>query len=150
MINPNAKNINHKNAFEFIGKLMILAITSGETFYLNLHPIVWKGLLENQITFKDYETVDCTFFNLINLLKEGFEKRDKNTIESLDLTFVIKNSGQKDIELIKEGYKIKVTLENVEKYINLAQTARITEINEQIKFIKTDYIQELEKIFYKY
>ena len=73
---------------------------------------------------------------MINLLKEGYDKKDKDTIESLDLTFIIKNSGEKDIELIKDGHKIKVTLENAEKYINLAQSMRIAEINEQIKFIK--------------
>ena len=52
MVNPNAKNINHKNAFVFIGNLMILAISSGETFNLNLHPIIWKSLLEKQILLK--------------------------------------------------------------------------------------------------
>ena len=79
-----------------------------------------EKLVRKTNTFKDYETVDCTFFNLINLLKEGYDKKDKDTIESLDLSFIIKNSGEKDIELIKDGHKIKVTLENAEKYINLA------------------------------
>ena len=136
IINPNCDNINHKNAFEFIGKLMILSISSGETFNLNLHPIIWKSLLENEITFKDYQTIDYTFFNLIRLLKEGLSEKDEKKINSLDLNFIIKNSNEKDIELIENGHKIKVTLENVENYINLAQSKRLEEINNQINYIK--------------
>ena len=95
IINPNCDNINHKNAFEFIGKLMILSISSGETFNLNLHPIIWKSLLENEITFKDYQTIDYTFFNLIRLLKEGLSEKDEKKINSLDLNFIIKNSNKR-------------------------------------------------------
>ena len=146
IINPNCNNINHKKAFEFIGKLMILAISSGETLNLNLHPIIWKSLLENQITFKEYETIDYYFYNTIEKVKEGFYKKDKNLIDSLDLNFVIKNSNEKDIELIKNGQDIKVTLENVEKFIDLAQSMRLNEINEQIKCIKDGLYSAIGKI----
>ena len=136
IINPNCDNINDEKAFEFIGKLMALAISSEETLNFNLHPIIWKSLLENQITFQDYETIDLNYFNLIKNLENGLSKKDKNLIDSYDLNYVIQNSNGKDIELIKNGQEIKVTLENVGKYIELAKSMRIEEMKNQIKFIK--------------
>ena len=136
IINPNCDNINHKKAFELIGKLMALAISSEETLNFNFHPIIWKNLLENQITFQDYETIDINFFNLIKNLEESLSKQNKELIDIYDLYFVIKNSNGNDIELIKNGQEIKVTLENVGKYIELAKSVRIEEMKNQIKFIK--------------
>ena len=135
IINPNCNSINYKKAFEFIGKLMILAISSGETLNLNFHPIIWKSLLENQISLKDYESVDFYFFKMINQLKDGLAKNDKNLIDYLDLNFVIQNSGGKDVELIKNGKEIKVTIDNVKQYIDLAQSMRINEIKECTNYI---------------
>ena len=42
IINPNSNQNIHKEAYEFIGKLMALAISSGEVLNLNLHPLIWK------------------------------------------------------------------------------------------------------------
>ena len=115
---------------------MALSISSGETLNFNFHPIIWKGLLENQITFKEYETIDINFYNWIEKLKEGLFKKDKDLIDSYDLYFVIQNLNEKEIELIDNGKNIKVTLENVEIFIELAQSILIEEINNKIKFIK--------------
>ena len=145
IINPNCNNINYNKAFEFIGKMMVLSISSGETFNLNLHPIFWKSLLENQITFEEYETIDLNFYNIIKQLEEGLSKKDKTKINSLDLNFVIKNSNGKDIELINNGQEIKVTLENVNNYINLAKSMRMDEMTNQIKYIKNGLYSGISK-----
>ena len=71
IINPNCDNITYKKAYEFIGKMMALAISSGETLNFNLHPIFWKSLLNNKISFKEYETIDKNFYNTIEQVKEG-------------------------------------------------------------------------------
>ena len=55
IINPNLFENIHKKAYEFIGKLMAMAITSGEMLNLNLHPIIWKIILEDEINFEEYE-----------------------------------------------------------------------------------------------
>ena len=145
IVNPNSNNIIYKKAFEFIGKLMALSISSGETLNLNLHPIVWKCLLEKKITFKEYETIDKNFYNLIEKLKEGLLKKDKNLIESFDLYFEIQILNEKEVELIDNGKNIKVTLENVELFIELAQSIIIDEINNIIKFIKVGLNSVIEK-----
>ena len=145
IINPDANNINYNKAFEFIGKLIILSISSGEPLNLNLHPIVWKMILENKITFKEYKTIDNTFYNMIKNLEEGLSKKDHNLIDLYDLNFVIKNSNGSDIKFIEHGQEKKVTLDNVKTYIDLAKSKRLDEINNQIKYIKEGLYSGIEK-----
>ena len=143
--NPNLNKDIHKNAYEFIGKLMILAISTGEALNLNLHPIFWKALLEREITFEDYEYVDYIFYHNIKELEEILKNKESNLINKYDLNFVIKNSNKKDIELKEKGEKIKVNLDNLEEYINLSKSKRINEIQNQIEFIKNSIYSVIDK-----
>ena len=143
IVNPN--KIANDKAYEFIGKIMGLAISSGEALNLNLHPIIWKSILENNITFEEFMTIDNYFYNIINNLEEGLKNKNKELIDSFDLNFVIKNSNETDIELVEDGNIIKVTLDNVEKYINLSKSMRLNEFNRQIEKIKEGLFSVIEK-----
>ena len=145
IINPSLNKDIHKSAYEFIGKLMILAISSGESLNLNLHPIIWKGILEREITFEDYKTIDHIFYHNIIELEKGLKNKDLNLINKYDLNFVIKNSNKEDIELKKNGEMIKVNLENLEEYINLSKSKRINEMLTQIEWIKNSIYSVLDK-----
>ena len=148
IINPNcSNNIIYKKALIFIGKLLALAISTGETLNLNFHPIIWKSLLENNITFEEFETIDINFYNLIaNQLKEGLSKDNKKElIESYDLYFNIQGLNEKEIELIENGKNIKVTSDNVERFIKLAQSKMIEEIQSQINYVKEGLYSVIEK-----
>ena len=145
MVNPNSNKNNHKKAYSFIGKLMAMSITSGEALNLNLHPIIWKSILEKNISFKDIETIDLTFFNTINQLEEGIKKKDEDFINSFDLNFIIKNSNESDIELKEKGRETKVNIENLEEYITLAKSKRIKEIEIQIECIKKGLYSAIDK-----
>jgi len=143
IINPNSNKIIHKKTFEFIGKLMAMAISSGEALNLNLHPIIWKRILDNEISVEEYKTIDYSFFNSINELEKELKKNDKNSL--LELNFVIKNSNGTDIELIENGKEIEVTQKNLEEYINLSKSMRIGEINTQIEYIKKGLFSAIKK-----
>ena len=145
IINPNSNQNIHKEAYEFIGKLMALAISSGEVLNLNLHPLIWKKILENEIYFEEYETIDYIFYNLINTIEEGLKKKDQKLINSFDLNFVIKNSNESNIELIENGNSTKVNLENLEKFIILAKEKRLNEFDIQINHIKKGFHSAIEK-----
>ena len=145
IINPSCNSTIYKKAYEFIGKLMALAISSGEALNLNFHPIIWKNLVENKITFKEYETIDKTFFNFIEELKEKLLIKDKNYFENLSFNFVINNLKGEEIELIENGSNIKLSLENVESFIDLAQTKKLEEINNQIIYIKNGLYSAIGK-----
>ena len=92
--NPNSNKNIHKNAYIFIGKLFAMALSSGEALNLNLHPIIWKDILENEITFEDYKFVDINFYNNIKELEKGLKEKDLNLLNIYDLTFVIDNSNK--------------------------------------------------------
>ena len=136
IINPNCNNATHQKAYKFIGKLMALAISSGETLNFNLHQIIWKGILENEITFEEYKTIDINFYNLIETFKEILNSKDKNLLDSYNFNFIIQNLNGKEIELIENGQNIKLTLGNLQKYTDLAQSKILEEIKNQIKYIR--------------
>ena len=144
-VNPNLINNNFYNdAYEFIGKLMILAISTGETFNFNFHPIVWKTILENNISFKDYEEIDQYFYHTIKDLEVALINKDEKTIADNELTFEINLNGKK-IELIKDGALIEVKLENVDKFINLAKSKILEELNNEVKYIKKGLFSVITK-----
>ena len=149
IINPNCNNKTHIKALEFIGKLMVLAISSGETLNLNLHSVVWKALLENQITFEDFKDIDYDFYNMINQLKEALSNKDEKFINSSDLYFAIQDSSGKQILLIENGQNVKVTLDNVKSFIDLSKSKRLEEITSQIKYIQEGLYSAIGKSLLK-
>ena len=142
IINPNATFENHKGVFIFLGRLMASAIATGELLDLNLHPIVWKSLLGNDIKFFEFESVDAFFYKLINDFESLLNKKDTNffNFESLyDLNFTILNSAGTEVELIKNGKSIKVTFIDLKKYIELSKKIRLDEFSQQIKYLKEGF-----------
>ena len=143
--NPQATREINEKTYEFLGKIMASAITSGEVLDLNLHPVVWKALLGNEISFYEYESIDYTFFNLINNLEKDLKKYEENKEnsetfeETYKLNFVIKNSNETDIELKPNGEKISVNFENLKEYISLSKKMRTNEFMSQIEFIKKGF-----------
>ena len=146
MINPNSNENIHQKAYEFIGKLMAMAISSGEALNLNLHPIIWKKIIEEKINNDEYESIDHIFFNnVIKPLEEIFKTKNEDLLNDFDLNFVIKNSNETDIELINNAKKVKVNLDNLEEYIKLAKEKRFNEINNQIDYIKKGIYSAIDK-----
>ena len=145
IINPNCNNATYQKAYRFIGKLMALAISSGETLDFNLHQIIWKGILENEITFEEFQTIDINFYNLIKTFKEILTTKDKNLFDSYNFNFIIQNLDGKEIELIENGRNIKLTLENLQRYIDLAQSKILEEIKNPIKYIREGLYSVIRK-----
>ena len=143
--NPNSNKNIDKNAYIFIGKLFAMALSSREALNLYLHPIIWKGLLENEITFEDYESIDIHFYNLISKLEKGLKEKYINLFNYYDIIFEIKNSNKSSIELKENGSKIKVNFENLEEFINLAKNKRINEIEIQMECIKKVLYSVIDK-----
>ena len=142
IINPNATFEKHKNVFIFLGRLMASAIATGELLDLNLHPIVWKALLGNDIKFFEFESVDVFFYKLINDFESLLLKKDTKffNFESLyDLNFTILNSAGTEVNLIKNGKNIKVTFKDLKNYIDLAKKVRLDEFSQQIKYLKEGF-----------
>ena len=66
--------------YEFIGKLMGLALRTKNSLNLNLPPVIWKILIRDKITEADIESIDVTAFNLVKDMENyemelGFDKK---------------------------------------------------------------------------
>ena len=59
MVKTVPVNEIYQNAYMFLGRLMASAVSTGEMLDLNLHPILWKFLLRNEITLEDTESLDA-------------------------------------------------------------------------------------------
>ena len=140
ILNPKSNRKIHNNAYEFLGKLMASSISTGEALDLNLHPIIWKCLLGNEINIYDYESIDYYFYKLIIFdLENILQKQDSITLDSMDLYFSIKNSNESDIELKPNGRNIKVNLSNLKEFIELSKEKRINEFKNQMEFLKKGF-----------
>ena len=144
IINPNSKRTIYNEAYEFLGKLMASSIATGEALYLNLHPIIWKSILNQDITLYDYESIDYYFYTIINQLEyinkiTNKEERQKKLEDYQELYFIIKNSNDIDIELKPNGRDIKVTADNLKEYIELSKSERINEFKNSLEFLKKGF-----------
>ena len=144
IINPNSKTTIYNEAYEFLGKLMASSLSTGEALYLNLHPIVWKNILNQDITLYDYESIDYYFYTFINQLEyinkiTNKEEKQKKLEDYNDLYFVIKNSNDIDIELKPNGREIRVTADNLKEYIELSKSERLKEFKNSLEFLKKGF-----------
>ena len=146
LINPDSNKTSRKKAYEFIGKLMGLAFSSGEVLNLNLHPIIWKYILEKEITFDEFETIDFLFVNnTIRRLEKALKEKNQEPFDSYYLSFVIKNSNETDIELKENGKEIEVNLDNAEEFIKLSKNRKIKEFETQMEWIKKGIYSVINK-----
>ena len=136
IFNPKCNKDIHKSAFEFIGKLMILAISSGETLDFNLHPIIWKNLSGKKITFEDYIKIDINCYNIIEELKKYLLGKDIDSIQKNIDGFAVKSLGGKEFNLKEYAEENEITLNNVESFINLVESFILKEIETPINYIK--------------
>ena len=146
MPNPKARGKTKNDMFYFLGNLMLHAICSRNVLNLNLHPIFYKKLLNQEIDFNEIETLDKLNYKFIcNLENIKTEEEFNNTHE--DLYFVVHSSGDNSlIELVENGQYKKVTFDNLSEFINLYKKFLLTEYDNQISLIRAGIFDILNKI----
>ena len=109
VINPCAKSALYLDMYVFIGYLMGYAICSGYLLNLNLHPVIWKLILNQKIDFTEYETIDKLFYKLLLEVEKTELKTLKDFEASYDLTYVIQLSDGSEVELKNKGKNTQVS-----------------------------------------
>ena len=143
--NPLAKKQLYKEMFYFIGNLMLHAMTSGNVLNLNLHPIFYKKILKQEVTFNEIESLDKLSFKFINSLEAIKEENEFNE-KYPDLFFTVHSSSDNSlIELIKDGKYKKVTYDKLKEYIQLYKDFLINEIDEQVAMIRKGIFDILDE-----
>lgn len=118
--NPSATSPIELNMFEFLGKLLGVAMRSGELLTLDFPSIVWKSILEDPILEEDVMSIDRLSFKLLHELYKLEKHINTNTTgissqefkEFIDSNFVVIGSDMKLHELVPGGENIPVTWSN--------------------------------------
>ena len=130
-----------KNEFFFIGRLVGKAILDKRYIELPLNPVFWKQVQRKTTCFYDLKQVDEDLYKFVLSLKEFHKKYKENSanatynevsIEDLHLFFTL--PGYESIELVEEGKNIQVTLQNLDKYIDLVVERTIYQENQVNEF----------------
>jgi len=137
--NPSSKSAMYQECYYFLGCLIASAIASGQLMSLNLHPVVWKMMLNRKVNFNEFDSIDKHFCKIISDLEKcDFDKplSEEEFADCFDLNFTILLSDKTEIELIPIGKKTKVTLENKNKFIVLAKAERLREFKSQVESMR--------------
>ena len=142
LLNPLANKKNNLDYYYFLGNLFAHCISSGNKLNLEFHEIIYKKILNINVEFEDFKTIDLTFYKFINDLKKI--KNDEEFKQKFyDLKFVISSSNtenESEIELKENGKNITVNFENLNEFINLAKNFRINEFNLQLSYLRKGII----------
>jgi E3 ubiquitin-protein ligase HERC2 len=134
--NPSAKSAMHIDMYFFIGCFIGYAISSGQLLNLNIHPVIWQLILNQKVEFSEFETIDKLFYKHISNIEMSEIRKQKDFEETFNQFYTIQLSDGSEYELISNGKKIPVQIENKDKFISLARKARLDEFQVQVNSIR--------------
>jgi len=134
IVNPSAMSPVKLQQFEFIGKLIGIAIRTKNALDLSLPSIIWKPLVGARLDRNDLESIDkccCQFLDSIrNIGKEGVTEKTFN--DYIFETFTTTSSDGRQVELLKpSGKQVPVTWQNRNEFIQLVEQYRLNEFQLQ-------------------
>ena len=139
LINPIANNTLHIDLFQFLGKLMGVAIRTQNNLNLTLPPLFWKRLMIEEVTVSDLKGVDECCFQMLEILRNLDEQgiTSANFSEAFEnLVFTATDSSGRNIELLEGGREIPVTYYRAIEYAKLVENLRLVEGEEQYAAIR--------------
>ncbi|GAB5362783.1 hypothetical protein AAMO2058_000828200 [Amorphochlora amoebiformis] len=130
--------------YQFLGKIMGLAVRSLSFLSMSLTSVVWKPLVMDQVEPKDIEAISSGSFQQIEQLVALEKKTDtKNSasIKAFDeaakrIKFQIVGSDGKGVELVQGGREKGVTWATRQRYIEAAMEYKLNEFARQAKAIR--------------
>ncbi|CAF0859852.1 unnamed protein product [Rotaria sordida] len=135
-----------KNHYRFIGQLMGMAIRRKHYLDLKFPILLWKQLVEEQITMEDIEAIDMQSFTIINEMEKIIKRNQSIDTDSdinylfssimSELRFDIVSSAGQTYELIPGGAEIPITSDNLKQYCAYYCAYRLNEFHRQIEFIR--------------
>ena len=126
--NPAARSPVELSMFRFVGRLMGLAMRTGELLYLDLPSIVWKPMVDEAVSEDDVMAIDRLSFSMVTELRklEQHIQRDKGKggvtpelfSDYIDCSFVVVGSDGAIHELVPGGTNIPVSWQNRHAFID--------------------------------
>lgn len=136
---PSSVSPLHICMYEFVGKLMGLAVRTKNVLDLDLPSIVWKALVSDTVTEEDVLAIDLLSFKILDELKK-FENTGGLAPElftaCVNSKFVVIGSDQRVYELVKGGQDIPVTWDNRKQFASALIHYRLNEFKLQCEAIR--------------
>jgi hypothetical protein len=131
--NPSQTSSTCLKMYEFVGVLIGIALRTKQTLGFDFSSILWKKLLNREPNLEDLEAID-------KLCCQALNELEKVDAQKFDLVcsemFQTQLSDGSEIELKKNGKKIRVTKENLTEFASLVTKNRLQESDQQIKAIQ--------------
>ena len=134
--NPAALSQDKLSQFEFVGKLMGLALRTRNLMWVTFPSVVWKPLVGASLTEDDIAAIDVLQMNILkNLDNENMDPVDF-TNQMSDVKFTITGSDSKIHPLCPNGANISLTFENRHEYASLVKKFRFEEFRRPVAAIR--------------
>jgi hypothetical protein len=135
---PSARSPTLLAMFAFLGRLMGVALRTGVVLPLALPMYVWRPLAGVPPTADDLRQIDGAFYrHLAYLTDEATHAQLAGAEQSIFARFVVALSDGSRRELVAGGASRDVSSkEDVQRYVALAERARLTESRQQVAAIR--------------
>eukprot|EP00466_Bigelowiella_natans_P014826 jgi/Bigna1/51607/estExt_Genewise1Plus.C_20019 len=133
--NPSAVEPLHLSMYEFLGKLMGLAIRTTSLLSLDLPSIVWKPLIGAEIEESDVVAIDRLSFKLIENM-QTMEPKTFSFAADSPLGLDLDNKLRKERELIPGGKEVTLTWSNRKEFCTKIVDYRKKEFQQQCAAIR--------------
>jgi hypothetical protein len=115
----NSTSSLHISLFEFVGKLMGLALRTHEYLDLNLPSIVWKMLVGQEVDDADIIAIDLLSFKILDeiaKLEKMPEMSHSIFAEHINQRFVVHGNDGVEYDIVPHGASRFVTWENRKEF----------------------------------
>lgn len=139
IINPSADSQLQLDLFQFLGKLMGVAIRTQNNLNLTLPPLFWKRLMLEEVTIHDLKGVDeccCQMLDILRNLQEHDITPEKFSETFENICFSTHDSSGRLVELIERGGEVLVTYERAQEYGQMVENLRLNESEKQYACIR--------------
>ena len=137
VLNAGSGSVTHRRMFGFLGKLMGMAIRTGEYMALHLAPVVWELLVGfgAHVTVSDLAMIDEFLPKTLSLLRNIEESGvTEETFEYIITeTFTTTTIDDRTVELVPGGAAIDVTFRNRLEYAEALERFKLHEFDAQVR-----------------
>jgi len=127
--------------YNWLGKLMGIALRTDFKLDLDLSAVLWKGLCSESVSWQDLKAFDYAMYQSVKgimddraLLAQGVDA--SNFVDIMCQTFEFTRNDGTTVELVDGGSEIPLTWERREEWAHLVGSLRLNESTRQIDAIR--------------
>lgn len=134
--NPAAKSSYQLQMFEFLGLLMACSVRTSTHFSMDLPSLFWKKITHEKVGLEELDEIDKRATDLLRIIEGCPSKEVFDQEIGKSLYFVTALSDGSNVELKKNGARLKVSYAERTEYIRRTIEARLNESHAQIQAVR--------------